>query len=121
MNRLIYNNPRFKKRRKELRSDQTEAEKLLWNKLRNRQILGIKFFRQYSIGPYIADFYSSEKRLVIELDGSQHTIEDKNRYDKERTSYLSYQDIKVIRFWNNDIMKNIEGVLERIIVELKRK
>ncbi len=108
---FIYNDPKFKSRRKELRQNETPEEKLLWEKLRRKSI-GYKFSRQYSAGPYILDFYCSEKRLAIELDGSQH-LEDKE-YDKQRDDYLSLNDIKVLRFWNNQVNANIEEVLGKI-------
>jgi very-short-patch-repair endonuclease len=90
-----YNDPKFKLRRKELRSAETPEEKLLWDKLR-RKSLGHKFSRQYSAGPYILDFYCSDKRLAIELDGFQH-LENKD-YDIYRDEYLELNDIKVLRF-----------------------
>ncbi|MDI1276937.1 endonuclease domain-containing protein [Methylobacter sp.] len=95
-----------------LRKDQTDAERLLWQKLRNRQLLGVKFRRQFPIEPYIADFVCLELKLIIELDGSQHF--DKIAYDHERTDFLKQRGFKVLRFWNNDAFKNTEGVLESI-------
>lgn len=76
-----------------------------------------KFKRQHSIGHFIADFYCAEKKLVIELDGSQHL--DNVEYDRERGDYFESLNIKVIRFWNNEVNKNIEGVVRKIVVELK--
>ena len=111
--KYLFNNNRFLERRKELRKNQTDAEKLLWSKLRNNQ-LGVKFFRQYSIGPYILDFYAPKVKLAIELDGSQHLESEVKLYDKEREGYLSQFHIQVIRFWNNDVFKNMEGVLAKI-------
>jgi len=108
---FLYNDPKFKSRRKELRSDETPEEKLLWMKLR-RKNLGNKFSRQYSAGPYILDFYCPEKRLAIELDGFQH-LGNKD-YDRERDEYLLLNDIKVLRFWNNQISDNMDGVLAEI-------
>ncbi|MCX6752704.1 MAG: DUF559 domain-containing protein [Candidatus Nomurabacteria bacterium] len=112
---FLYNDPKFKPRRKELRHNETKEEKLLWNSLR-RKNLGFKFSRQYSAGPYILDFYCSEKRIGIELDGSQHL--DNKEYDKERDNYLLMNDIKVLRFWNSEINANIDEVLEKIKNEL---
>jgi len=71
--------------------------------------LGVTFRRQHAVGNYIPDFYSPKAKLVIELDGSQHLKQEK--YDDERTKYLESQGYKVIRFWNNDVMNNIEGVI----------
>ena len=108
------NDPIFKGKRRNLRNNQTDVEKLLWSHLRNKQFYGLKFYRQYSMGEYILDFYYPELRLAIELDGGQHAGEDNKRHDNIRTEYLRGQGIKVIRFWNNDVMKNIEGVLYEI-------
>lgn len=112
--RYPFNNPRLKSRRRELRVNQTEVEKLLWGKLRNRKLFGFKFYRQYSIGPYVIDFYCPSKKLGLELDGSQHMKIDAKMYDKVRKMYLESKDIQLLRFWNNEVMKNIEGVLEKI-------
>ena len=110
--KTIYNHLVLKKRRKELRSTSTDAEKKLWSILRKRGIDGLKFFQQYSIGGYILDFYCPVKRLAIEADGSQHIDSE---YDAVRTEFLNGHDITVLRFWNNDILKNLEGVREKII------
>lgn len=98
---------------KQLRQNQTDAEKILWMALRNRQINQLKFRRQVSIGRYIVDFVCFENRLIIELDGGQHA--DAEQYDEERTGWLESQGFMVIRFWNNDVMENIESVLMRIM------
>ena len=108
---FLYNDPKFKQRRKELRHKETREEKLLWEKLR-RKNLECKFSRQYSVGPYILDFYCPEKRIAIELDGFQH-LENRD-YDKEREDYLLLNDIKVLRFWNREINDNIDEVIEKI-------
>ncbi len=113
---FIYNDPKLKPRRKELRRNQTKEEKLLWTNLRRKK-LNFKFSRQYSVGPYILDFYCVEKRIGIELDGAQH-LENKD-YDRERDNYLMMNDVKVLRFWNVEISVNIDKVLERIKKELK--
>lgn len=112
---FTYNDPKLKPRRKELRHNETPEEKMLWDKLR-RKNLGYKFTRQYSVGPYILDFYCVKKRVAIELDGFYH-LENKN-YDKERDEYLNMNDIKVLRFWNSQISANMNEVLEKIIKEL---
>ena len=117
----IYNNRLFKQRRSELRENQTEAEKALWRRIRNRQIAGFKFFRQYSVGAYILDFYCPCVRLAIELDGSQHADKDNQIYDQERTSYLVGLDIYMIRFWNNKVLDDIDNVLEVINEEILRR
>jgi len=113
-----FNNPNLKIIRKTLRKNQTEAEKLLWSKLRNKQINNLKFFRQYSIGRFILDFYCPQNRLAIEIDGGQHNEKEKQIYDQKRTEYLKRQGIKIIRFWNNEVADNIEGVFNKIKEEL---
>lgn len=97
---------------KELRKNATDAEQLLWRVLRNRQILGVKFRRQYLWKRFILDYYSPEVKLAIELDGGQHL--NQVGYDRERTECLKNEGIHVIRFWNDDVLKhlgNIVGVI----------
>lgn len=95
-----------------LRKNQTNVEHLLWQKLRNRQILNFKFRRQFPIDPFIVDFCCLELKLIIELDGSQHF--EQAIYDEERSLYLEQRGFKVIRFWNNEVIENTEGVLEKV-------
>ena len=97
---------------KDLRKRSTEAEKLVWYRLRLKQLNGNKFRRQEPIGNYIVDFVCYEKKIVIELDGGQHAIE--KRKDDERDGWLKGQGFKVLRFWDNEVLKNIEGVMEVI-------
>jgi very-short-patch-repair endonuclease len=92
---------------RELRANSTDAETKLWNALRNRQIAGFKFVRQEPIGRYICDFVCRAKMLVVEADGGQH-LESKR--DEVRDRYLREQGYRVLRFWNNDVLTNIEGV-----------
>lgn len=113
--RNIYNNENLKNRRKKLRRNQTDAEKFLWSKLRKRQMLGLRFFRQYSVGPYILDFYCPAIRLAIELDGGHHNEEHVIEYDERRSLYISKLNIEVIRFWNHDVINNVEGVVDTIL------
>lgn len=112
---ITHNHPVLKDRRIELRKNQTPQEVLLWARLRGNQ-LGLKFKRQHSIGPYILDFYCPDRKLAIELDGFQH-LENKE-YDEERNRYLLCLEIKTIRFWNNEVNVNMEGVLQKVISEL---
>lgn len=93
-----------------LRRSQTEAEKKLWNCLRSGRFLGFKFRRQLPLGPYITDFCCLEKRLVVELDGSQHAADSKK--DSERTKFLEKEGFQVVRIWDNEALANIEAVLE---------
>ena len=101
-----------------LRKNHTDAESWLWQNLRRSQINGHRFRRQHPIGPYIIDFYCDAKRLAIELDGGQHSTHTAIQYDLRRTQHLEGQGIRVIRFWNNDIFLNKQGVLEKIYSEL---
>jgi len=114
MSKRLYNDPSRKPDRRRLRKDATDTERKLWSILRNRQMAGLKFFRQYSVGPYILDFYCPEERLAIEVDGGQHGDTRGQRCDARRNSYLGDVNIRVIRFWNNDVLRNIEGVEQRI-------
>ena len=100
-----------------LRCDQTEAESKLWNKLRNRKLLGVKFRRQFPVGPYVADLCAIERGLIIELDGGHHgeTLE----LDRMRTEFLESLEYRVVRFWNNEVTEDLDGVLERIGEYLK--
>ncbi len=100
---------------KELRKNSTAAEKLLWHHLRAKQIITLKFRRQQAIGNYIVDFVCFERKLIIELDGGQHGEETGLRKDQERDRWLQSQGFKILRFWNNEIFKNIDGVLEKIL------
>jgi very-short-patch-repair endonuclease len=101
---------------RKLRRDQTEAEKRLWSHLRNRQLEDAKFLRQFRIGDHIADFACRPLKLVIELDGGQHAG---NPADVERTRIIEANGYRVIRFWNNDVLANTEGVLEVIAREVR--
>ncbi len=111
----IFNKSKFLSRRKDLRKDTTLQEYKLWYFLKGKN-LGVKFRRQHGIGPYIADFYCKEKNLIIELDGSQH--QENKEYDRERDNYIKTLGIKVLRFWNNEVDTNIEGVLMKIKEEI---
>lgn len=100
---------------KQLRHDMTEAETRLWFHLRNRRLSGFKFRRQVTIDPYIVDFLCIEKRLVVEVDGSQHGDER----DAARTLALEVKGYRVIRFWNNDVLARTDQVLEAILAALE--
>jgi very-short-patch-repair endonuclease len=101
-------------RARALRTRQTEVERILWQRLRNRQINGTKLRRQHPIGPYVADFCCVDALLVIELDGSQHGEEPDRQADQHRTEYLERVGYRVLRFWNEEVLDNIDGVLETI-------
>ncbi len=95
-----------------LRRQQTDAERRLWLRLRSSQVLGVKFRRQHPIGKYIVDFVCMKQRLVVELDGSQHM--NQQAADRKRTEFLISRGYQVLRFWDNDVLKNTEAVLCRI-------
>lgn len=93
----------------------TDAERALWQGLRGRRLEGRKFKRQWTLGPYVVDFCCWEAKLVVEVDGGQHNEED----DARRTAWLERQGYRVIRFWNNDVLTNLEGVLHTILLALR--
>lgn len=103
-------------RSRELRTNSTDAEKKLWRQIRNRQLEGIRFNRQVPIGPYICDFAARSHKLIVELDGGQHA--EAASYDQARTRFLETRGYRVIRFFNNDVLQNIAGVMEAISLAL---
>lgn len=103
---------------RKLRQELTDSEQLMWYLLRNRRLLGIKFRRQHPLPPYTLDFYSVQLQLAIEIDGSQHI---NNQQDMTRDKYLANNDIEVLRFFNNDILKNTESVLTAIYQRIEEK
>jgi very-short-patch-repair endonuclease len=105
-------NPKTMHRAGELRRELTPAEQKLWAYLRGNKLNGVSFRRQHALGPYIVDFCAIKAKLIIELDGSQHL--EQEECDRERTDYLESHGYKVIRFWNNDVMNDIQGVLRVI-------
>ncbi len=101
-------------RQRQLRREPTEPEKRLWRYLRGRQVAGLKFRRQVWLGPFIVDFFCAEARLIVEVDGETHIDPDAQAYDARRTALIEAEGYRVRRFWNNDVMQNIEGVLATI-------
>ena len=99
-------------RARELRKNPTDAERVLWRHLRRRQLAGHSFRRQHPIGRYIVDFFCFEKRLVVEIDGGQHSTQAS--YDAERTAWLEADGYRVMRFWNNQVLGELESVKEAI-------
>ena len=116
MPRAQRSSPKTKRQAVELRKEPTPAERKLWARIRNDQ-LGVNFRRQHAVGMYIPDFCSPKAKLIIELDGSQHL--DQEEYDEERTKTLNSQGYQVIRFWNNDVLNDIEGVIRAIILAME--
>ena len=117
--RFIYNPKTFKDYRRELRRNLTPAEALLWRALKNSGLDGKKFRRQHGIGPYIADFYCPECRLIVELDGAVHEGPLAAERDETRTTYLKELGIRVIRFENRAVFESLELVLNSIRSELQ--
>ncbi|MBK9160716.1 MAG: DUF559 domain-containing protein [Nitrosomonadales bacterium] len=105
------------KNARSLRSDMTYVERTLWQALRGGQLGGYKFRRPHPIGKYIADFACIEGRLVIELDGGQHQAQQS--YDEQRSAFMQMQGWQVLRFWNTDVLDNLDGVLFKVTEKLK--
>lgn len=101
-----------------LRQASTTAEQLLWRHLRNRQLAGAKFRRQHSLGPYILDFVCLAHGLVVELDGGQHADLQAQAYDQQRTAWLQQQGLRVLRFWNHDVLLQTNEVLAQLLQAL---
>jgi len=97
---------------KTMRTNATDAENLMWQLLRNKRFINLKFRRQHVIKPYIVDFYCHELALVIELDGSQHNTDDGKEYDTERTKFLEALGLTVVRYWNHEVLSQTDVVLE---------
>src|SRR6185312_13356675 len=102
-----------------LRHDQTDVERLLWSRLRRRQVGGFKFRRQHQIGLYICDFASLDGRLIVELDGSQHL--ERTEYDDRRDNFLRFAGYRVLRFWNGDVQAELDAVVDTIFEALHRR
>jgi 5-methyltetrahydrofolate--homocysteine methyltransferase len=115
--RIIHNLKAYKNKRKYLRNNSTKAEIMLWKELKNSKI-GFKFRRQHGIKNYIVDFYCSEKRLIIEIDGEVHNINKQVIHDKIREEYLKSLNFKIIRYNNYDIANNLDLVLQDIKKQL---
>ena len=109
----VYHLTELKPRRRDLRQRSTKPEGLLWERLRNNK-LGVKFRRQYSVRGYVVDFYCPKKRLVIELLGSVHKGAVAKKYDDYRREYLKAFWINILEFWNDEVEKDIEGVMSKI-------
>jgi len=110
---IVYNKRRQTPKRKYLRNNATEAEKLLWQRIKNKQ-LGVKFRRQYGIGYYIADFCCPRKKIVIELDGGVHNKREQKEYDGWRSKDIEELGFKILRFSNDGVKYNVDDVLDKI-------
>jgi very-short-patch-repair endonuclease len=119
-----FNKVELKARRRSLRKSMPIAEVLLWSKLKNKQLLGERFLRQYSVDQYVLDFYCPKLKLAIEIDGDSHFIPGAKEQDKARQDYIEAFGIRFLRFTNNDIYKNIDGACQNVynlIDELRRR
>jgi very-short-patch-repair endonuclease len=115
----FFNRSSEKNLRRHLRKDMAKAEMILWSQLRGRRLLGKKFRRQYSVGPYSIDLYCVEARLAIELDGDSHFTPEAKVNDTERQQFIESFGIRFLRFTNQDIYENLDGVIEAIAAELQ--
>ena len=115
---FVYQNQRLKLLRMNLRNNSTRAEKILWKHLRNKQLGGHRFQRQYSVNNFILDFYCPKAKLGIEIDGGHHAEDNSFEKDVIRTKVIESNGIKVIRFWNIDVYNRINDVLETIYINL---
>jgi very-short-patch-repair endonuclease len=107
------------KEAKALRRRQTYPEQILWQAFRAKRFQSVKFRRQQPIGPYVVDFISFENNLIVELDGGQHNCQRQILNDEDRCLFVEKRGYKVIRFWNNDVINNLDGVLESIAENVK--
>ena len=106
-------------RSRALRRDQSEAERLLWRRLRGRGVGGFKFVRQAPIGPFFADFACREAKLAVEVDGATHSTDDEARRDARREQFLRAQGYRIARVANDDVYRNLDGVIETILAALE--
>jgi len=110
----LFNQTKYKHFRRGLRNNLTIGEKLLWIELKGSKLLGLKFRRQYSVNKYVMDFFCTELKLGIEIDGISHNQIDSQEKDNERTKYLNSEGIRIIRFKDSEVIENIEKVLQEI-------
>ena len=119
MKNLIEYNRGLKTSSQRLRKQMTDAEKLFWSKVRRGQIDGLHFYRQKPIGQYIVDFYCPKAKIVIEIDGGQHYEVKGEAVDRIRDTYFRSQGLRILRFTNLEILKNIKGVMIRLLKEIR--
>ena len=100
-----------------LRKNRTDAERVLWGRLRRKQLDGMRFRQQVSLGSYVVDFLCPEQRLIVEVDGGQHALA--TLADSQRTAWLESRGFRVMRFWNNDVLTNLDGVIDSILAALR--
>jgi very-short-patch-repair endonuclease len=117
---MIYTRSKTLKRARNLRNNQTEAERKLWGYLRDKRLQGYKFNRQVPVGTYIVDFLCAEAKLIVEVDGATHGDAHEVAYDERRTAFLNEQGYRVMRCFNADVFENLNGVLDTILIMLER-
>jgi very-short-patch-repair endonuclease len=111
---MLFYNTKLKRYSRKLRKDMTDAERLLWSRLRRKQLKDCQFYRQRIIGNYIVDFYCPKVKLIIEVDGGQYYNDEGNRKDKAREDYLRKVGMKILRIPDTEVLNNLEGVVEKI-------
>lgn len=115
----IFNRFEFKKRRQDLRNNPTRVETLLWNILKGRRLGGYKFRRQHGVGNYVVDFYCAQKKVSVEADGEVHDSEQSKKNDRNRDVFIEKYGIKILRFANDEIERNIEEIAGKILKTLQ--
>ena len=115
----IFNNPEMKERRRELRSNMTKAERLLWIQLKGKALNGYKFRRQHSIGYYVTDFYCTKVKLAVEVDGPTHYNDEEAENDKERQELIENLGVHFLRFTNDEVFETLDTVIDRIKNKIK--
>jgi very-short-patch-repair endonuclease len=115
----LFNKTSEKLKRRELRTNMTKAEAIVWQKLRCKQLENCKFRNQYSVDRFVLDFYSPELKLAIEIDGESHFQEGVAQYDEERQIFIESAGIKFLRFTNKDVYENLNGILETIANKIR--
>jgi very-short-patch-repair endonuclease len=115
----LYNRTSEKAKRQQLRRNMTKTEFMFWQKLKGKQLKGVKFRSQYGVGQFVVDFYCTELKLAIEIDGDSHFQDGAQEYDWERQAFIESLGIQFLRFTNDEVYGNLEGVLERIIQKIE--
>ena len=110
----FFNKSEETEKRRRLRNDMPAAETVVWSRLRRKQVCGCKFRRQYSVGPYVLDFYCPALKLAVEIDGDSHFVADANDYDEQRQAFIESFGVRFLRFANRQVSEDLEGVLEAI-------
>ena len=118
---ILRYNGKLKKVSRTLRKKMTESERVLWSRLRRKQLLGVQFYRQKPIGNYIVDFFAPKATLVVEVDGSQHAIPEQAEKDRERDHYLNNRGIRVLRFNSREVLTDTDSVVEVIYQAMQQR